>query len=357
MQNVYSMELESPRGTATLRIRLYHVPLNLLLPGLIEHVLTIGKGNRMRHTPGFYRRLPMVLIESDVVRAAVALLVMGFLAAGSYSLWFVLVLPIFVYLGLWLITSTEKPAFWPRGKRTDYQSCLKHRHQMALLAEQVSDAQTASQITTITAQLDRILQAIDEDKKYDSTTLLLSLIGITKDYLEDYLKVMRRGFDEEGTHVDVSKNLALLSARYHSFWEQLNRPVVVDLVALGETIQELFEQLEFPDPELQVTKSPLNQPDAADPVPARPGTPSNQGFSPSMNGHINTARLTRREAEVLCLLVKAKTDQQIAEELYIARRTVTTHNREIFTKLGVDSRTAAAIYAVHHGLCPDNAVV
>jgi DNA-binding CsgD family transcriptional regulator len=52
----------------------------------------------------------------------------------------------------------------------------------------------------------------------------------------------------------------------------------------------------------------------------------------------------------LRLLVNGKTDQQIAEMLFISRRTVATHLNHIYGKLGISSRAAAAAFAVRHGL-------
>jgi non-specific serine/threonine protein kinase len=60
--------------------------------------------------------------------------------------------------------------------------------------------------------------------------------------------------------------------------------------------------------------------------------------------------LTYREREVLTLIAAGRTDQQIADALFISRRTATTHVTNILNKLGVDSRTSAAAVAVRHGL-------
>ena len=60
--------------------------------------------------------------------------------------------------------------------------------------------------------------------------------------------------------------------------------------------------------------------------------------------------LTNRELDVLNLIGQGYSNQAIAEELVITLKTVKTHVSNIFTKLEVEDRTQAAIYAVHHHL-------
>ncbi len=60
--------------------------------------------------------------------------------------------------------------------------------------------------------------------------------------------------------------------------------------------------------------------------------------------------LSKREREVLRLLVEGKTNQEIATALFISPHTVTNHVTSILTKLNLESRTAAATYALRHGL-------
>jgi DNA-binding NarL/FixJ family response regulator len=62
------------------------------------------------------------------------------------------------------------------------------------------------------------------------------------------------------------------------------------------------------------------------------------------------AGLTTREVEVLRLVTQGLSDAKVAEQLVISPRTVNTHLTSIYTKLGVDSRTAATRYAVEHQL-------
>jgi DNA-binding NarL/FixJ family response regulator len=63
-----------------------------------------------------------------------------------------------------------------------------------------------------------------------------------------------------------------------------------------------------------------------------------------------TGGLTERELQVLALLATGTTNRAIAAELVISEKTVARHVSNIFTKLGVSSRSAATAYAYEHGL-------
>jgi DNA-binding CsgD family transcriptional regulator len=60
--------------------------------------------------------------------------------------------------------------------------------------------------------------------------------------------------------------------------------------------------------------------------------------------------LTAREVEVLRLVAAGKTNSQIAAALGISGHTVRRHLQNVFARLGVPSRAAAAAFAVQHGL-------
>jgi NarL family two-component system response regulator LiaR len=60
--------------------------------------------------------------------------------------------------------------------------------------------------------------------------------------------------------------------------------------------------------------------------------------------------LTEREMEILLLIASGKTNQEIADELFIALKTVKTHVSNLLAKLDVHDRTQAAIYAFQHRL-------
>lgn len=66
----------------------------------------------------------------------------------------------------------------------------------------------------------------------------------------------------------------------------------------------------------------------------------------------NPQALTEREIDVLRLLAAGKANKEIAKALTIGEKTVKTHVSNILMKLGVQSRTQAALYAAQIGLAP-----
>jgi DNA-binding NarL/FixJ family response regulator len=76
------------------------------------------------------------------------------------------------------------------------------------------------------------------------------------------------------------------------------------------------------------------------------GQPFEQGMVATL---ASLAPLSERETEVLRLLAQGFTNKDIAQALILSVRTVEAHLRGIFAKLGVSSRTEAALWAVQHG--------
>jgi predicted ATPase/DNA-binding CsgD family transcriptional regulator len=83
-------------------------------------------------------------------------------------------------------------------------------------------------------------------------------------------------------------------------------------------------------------------------------TPSQNSREPALissrNAAANLASLTAREVEVLRWVALGLTDAQVAKQLVISPRTVTSHLSSIYNKLGVTSRSAATRFAVEHKL-------
>lgn len=64
-------------------------------------------------------------------------------------------------------------------------------------------------------------------------------------------------------------------------------------------------------------------------------------------------RLTKREKDVLLLLVRGNSNKDMADVMFISEKTVKNHLTSIFKKLGVKDRTQAAVYALKHHIIED----
>lgn len=65
-------------------------------------------------------------------------------------------------------------------------------------------------------------------------------------------------------------------------------------------------------------------------------------------------KLTRRENDILTLLVKGSSNKDMAENMYISEKTVKNHLTSIFRKLGVKDRTQAAVYALKNHIVAED---
>jgi DNA-binding NarL/FixJ family response regulator len=64
------------------------------------------------------------------------------------------------------------------------------------------------------------------------------------------------------------------------------------------------------------------------------------------------AELTEREVEVLRLVARGLSNQEIARRLVISPRTAEHHVQHVYGKIGVSSRAGAALFAMEHALLP-----
>jgi DNA-binding NarL/FixJ family response regulator len=78
---------------------------------------------------------------------------------------------------------------------------------------------------------------------------------------------------------------------------------------------------------------------------ASPGAPT-----PGFAGASRTARLSRREREVLSLLAQGHTNQEIAQRLDVSVKTVETYRARISNKFGLRSRADLVRFAIETGL-------
>jgi DNA-binding NarL/FixJ family response regulator len=75
----------------------------------------------------------------------------------------------------------------------------------------------------------------------------------------------------------------------------------------------------------------------------------------AVSADVHPEELTERETEVLRLLAQGYSNKQIADRLVITEKTTKTHVTRILSKLGVQSRTQATLYAIRTGMVSANA--
>jgi DNA-binding NarL/FixJ family response regulator len=100
------------------------------------------------------------------------------------------------------------------------------------------------------------------------------------------------------------------------------------------------------------------QPDAPAETPGTvgPRLSAEMAVEPARDGAgaLREAGLSDREVEVLRLVVAGRTNGQIADRLFITRKTAGVHVTHILDKLGVANRVEAAMVAARLGLEPDD---
>ncbi|HIK17321.1 MAG TPA: response regulator transcription factor [Leptolyngbyaceae cyanobacterium M33_DOE_097] len=90
--------------------------------------------------------------------------------------------------------------------------------------------------------------------------------------------------------------------------------------------------------------------DAAATTEIRAAFENNASATPASDLDRSASVLTRREQEILAFIAKGKTNQEIAEILYIAPGTVRVHVHAILQKLNVRDRTQAVVIAIERKL-------
>ena len=81
-----------------------------------------------------------------------------------------------------------------------------------------------------------------------------------------------------------------------------------------------------------------------------------RNLPPDMKAERERQVLTRREIEVMALIVQGFINKEVADKLNIGLSTVITHRKNIMEKLGLKSVSALTIYAVTHGYVDVNLV-
>ncbi len=147
-------------------------------------------------------------------------------------------------------------------------------------------------------------------------------------------------FDASENHLQQSLNLS--DACDAPFERALTLLELAELRVAQRRTDEAITLLD----EIQATCEPLN----ANPTLDRVDALRTRLDSRPQPGTSFPAGLTQREVEVLRLVAEGLTDAVIAEKLFVSRRTITSHITNIFNKVGVNARAAAAVWAKEQGL-------
>ncbi len=80
--------------------------------------------------------------------------------------------------------------------------------------------------------------------------------------------------------------------------------------------------------------------------------PASAGVSPTGGDESQLVKLTKREIEVLTHVIQGKSSREVAETLFVSKRTVDFHLANVYDKLHVNNRVQAFRRATRLGLIP-----
>jgi DNA-binding NarL/FixJ family response regulator len=84
------------------------------------------------------------------------------------------------------------------------------------------------------------------------------------------------------------------------------------------------------------------------------GQAGRQRVAPGLEWPGRREGLTDRESEILALITQGMSNSQVAALTFLSPNTVKSYIRTIYRKIGVESRTQAVLWGVHHGFTPDH---
>jgi HD-GYP domain-containing protein (c-di-GMP phosphodiesterase class II) len=133
-------------------------------------------------------------------------------------------------------------------------------------------------------------------------------------------------------------------------------PVGARVIAAADAFDELTHETpdhEALDPELALARLQQDAggglwPEAVHALAQELGSPGPP--QPKRRSAAQPAGLTEREVEILRMLARGMSRRQIAHELVLSPHTVRHHLEHIYSKVGVGTRVAAALFAVEHDL-------
>ena len=177
----------------------------------------------------------------------------------------------------------------------------------------------------------------------DARSACRELEAIAADYESEMLRALHAQARGAVDLVAGDAAAALVSLRQASkAWQELEAPYEAARarVQVGQACRVLGDEDAFVL-ELEAARSVFQE------LGATPDVASVDAVAGPVG---DTHGLTARELEVLRLVASGKSNKEIAAALVISEHTVARHVQNIFTKLGVPSRTAAGAYAFEHDL-------
>lgn len=82
--------------------------------------------------------------------------------------------------------------------------------------------------------------------------------------------------------------------------------------------------------------------------------PRRAGNAPGLDWPGRHEGITDRESEILALITQGKSNAEVAALTYLSPNTVKSYIRNVYAKIGVESRTQAVLWGVDHGFTPDH---
>lgn len=172
----------------------------------------------------------------------------------------------------------------------------------------------------------------------------LAVLGL-KQLLQAVIPVM--DVDTFGTFAELEQHspdayvhyfisVEVLQSHRAFFAERRRKTIVLTPQPSEDALFEGFHCLSVNQPEQELTRAMLHLQEHAH---------SGGRHLPPMQ----VKELTKREIEVMKLIVKGYINKEIADKLCIGLSTVVTHRKNIMEKLGLKSVSALTIYAVTHG--------
>jgi DNA-binding CsgD family transcriptional regulator len=200
----------------------------------------------------------------------------------------------------------------------------------------VETAEPLKRAALLAAAVEILLAAGEQEEAREACRELQAVAGT----FESELLAAMLGYAQGAVHLgdgDAAAALPVLR-RAWEVWQELEAPYEAARVRvlLAEACRELGDE-DSAALERDAARAAFEELGAA-PDLARLGAPS------------DAYGLSEREVEVLRLVARGRSNKEIAAELVISEHTVARHLQNIFTKLRVTSRTAAAAYAFEHHL-------